>query len=155
MGLVFISFRDSCIGMDEIPATAGRHGTHPARWHGEVIRILFFGAAILMLVAGLTTTTLPIPGSASLVFIIILVLTAGFMNIASRDTQWLNIVISLVGLFMFGEAAIDRYQSIHDVFTKGIFVATLALIFVVTLYSASCALRAFKHHHEPRIPHQI
>jgi hypothetical protein len=141
--------------MDDIPATADRHSTHPARWHGDVIRILFFGAAILMLIAGLTTATLPMPGSASTVFIIILVLTAGFMNPMNRETQWLNIVISLVGLFIFGEAAIDHYQGVHNVLDKGVFVATLALIFVITLYSASCALRAFKHHHEPKIPHQI
>jgi membrane-associated HD superfamily phosphohydrolase len=137
--------------MDEIPPV-GHHTKSPAHYYGDVVRGLFLGAAIVMLFAGFTTATLPVSTGLTIVWIVILVLIAGLTNPVQRGVQWLNVIVSTIGLLVFGGTALSRYHSPTSVFTTGIFIAILTLIFLLALYFATRTLRAhiLLHPAQPR-----
>lgn len=127
--------------MDEIPQATG-HVRAPAHYYGDIVRGLFLGAAIVMLIAGFTTATLPISTGFAITWIVVLVLIAGLTNPIQRGVQWVNVIISVLGILVFGGDALGRYHSFSAVFTAGFLIALLTLIFLLALYFATRTLRA-------------
>ena len=78
----------------------------------------------------------------SLAMIISLVVAAGLVNVIQAWTQWIAAVLSAVQLVMFGEIAFRRFQAFNQTeLLEDLFIATLAIIFVVALYLAVRTLR--------------
>ncbi len=127
--------------MDEIPQ-ANHHNKPPVHYYGDVVRGLFLAAAVVMLIAGFTTATLPISTGLTITWIVALVLIAGLTNPIQRGVQWLNVIISTIGLLVFGGNALSQYHSLPSVFSAGIFIALLTFIFMLSLYFATRTLRA-------------
>jgi len=127
--------------MDEIPH-AGRTPKAPAHYYGDVVRALFLAAAIFMFIAGFTATKLPLPTAVSIFWIIVLVLIAGLTNPVQRGVQWINVIISILGVLVFGGDAFNTFESFGELFTSGFFIALITLTFLVALYFATRTLRA-------------
>lgn len=139
--------------MDETPQV-GHHSRAPAHYYGDVVRALFLAAAIVMFIGAFTATGLPLPTIASICWIVVLVLIAGLTNPIQRGVQWVNVIISVIGVLIFGGDAFSRFHTFTDLFGKGIFIAAVGLIFILSLYFATRTLRAHillyrapPHHH--------
>ncbi len=128
--------------MDEIPEV-GHHAVRPpVHYYGDIVRGLFLAAAIVMLVAGFTTASLPVSNIVAIMWIITLILIAGLTNPVQRGVQWLNVILSVIGLLIYGGDALNRYHTFTSAFTAGLLTTLLTLIFMLSLYFATRTLRA-------------
>ncbi len=127
--------------MDETPQVGHHHKPIP-HYYGDAVRGLFLASAIVMLIAGFTSAALPMSAPITILWIIVLVLIAGLTNPVQRGAQWLNVIVSVIGIFVFGGEALSRYHNFSAVVTSGFFLALLTLIFLMSLYFATKTLRA-------------
>ena len=112
-------------------------------YHGNIVRKLFFAAAVIMLV-GLPffNARLPVHTIVSLAAIIVIGLFAGLTNPVKRWPVFIDTLISIIGTLVFEYYAVAYYQSygIGDPLFWGNQI--LAIIFVVALYFSTKTLRA-------------
>ena len=112
-------------------------------YYGDVVRKLFFAAAILML-AGLPffNNRLPVPTIWSLVVIVTIGFLAGLTNPIEPLPAWINTLASGIGVVIFEYYAVINYElySIND----PLFLTNqaLAIIFLIALYFGTKTLRA-------------
>ena len=130
--------------MDELSSVTG---TSPPtarheHYHGDIVRVLFVVAAILMFLAEFSGTELPFSSAFSISIIVLLAITAGITNPVQMWIQWINAGISICGLLLFGSFALSHFREGNDFFGNGVFVALLSITFLIALYFAMRTLRA-------------
>lgn len=114
-------------------------------YHGDTVRVLFVVASGLMFLAELIDGRLPFTSGAMILMIILLVVAAGITNPIQVWIHWVNLSFSLVGLMLFGGAALNRFRS-DAPFTESLLMGTLAAIFLVSLYLATRTVRGLMLH---------
>lgn len=112
-----------------------------AHYHGDFVRFLFIVAAMLMLVMQFTGNS-PFASSAALImFVAILAIAAGITSPVQRLIHWVNLLLSLIGLVVFGSLATQRLHSIGDFFTHDGITGIIALLFLTALYLSTRTVR--------------
>ena len=113
----------------------------PSHYHGDVVRALFIGAAILIFLTQFIGTALPFSTGGIMFLIVCLVISAGITNPAQQWIHWVNILISITGFILFGSIALNRLSTDIDLISRNTLVALLTLIFITTLYLGTRTLR--------------
>lgn len=112
-----------------------------AHYHGDYVRFLFIAAAVLMMIMQFTGNS-PFATSAALImFVAVLAIAAGITSPTQRLIHLVNLVISLLGLVIFGALATQRLHSIGDFFTHDGLTGIIALIFLTALYLSTRTVR--------------
>lgn len=114
-------------------------------YHGDETRALFIISAIVLIVAQSTGADLPLSTTGAVVSAILLVIAAGITNPAQYGIHWLNASIAIVGTFIFGITAVDRYRAeISFLEPSFIYVEALAILSLVALYFTTRTIRGIK-----------
>jgi hypothetical protein len=121
----------------------------PKHYYGDVVRILFVCAAVLILAAQVVGGAFLTVG-ASLVAVIVLAVAAGLTNPVQAWIHWANIFISAIGLLASGSVFLVRFRS-EDGIQSSIIALILTLIFVFALYSSTKTLRGVLMRGAPEI----
>lgn len=110
-------------------------------YHGDVVRVLFFVAGIIMLI-GLPffKDLIPFSLNISILSILVLGLIAGFTNPRQMWVAIINVLISLAGFIIFEYYAVTSFDPSTLFFWTN---QALALIFFLTLYFSTKTLRGF------------
>jgi hypothetical protein len=104
-------------------------------YHGDATRILFMTAAILMLVGATLGADLPFSSFGTVLFAVVLVVTAGITNPAQKWIHYLNVALAVFGMLTYGPNAIDYYRAGKTVFDITFFVTEgSVLLFLLALY---------------------
>ena len=115
----------------------------PSHYHGDIVRGLFVAASILIFLTQFIGTALPFSTGAVMFFILCLVVSAGITNPVQQWIHWVNVLISVTGLLLFGGLALSRINNNIDLISQNSLVAILALLFMGTLYLGTRTLRGF------------
>ncbi|MEK9161126.1 MAG: hypothetical protein AAB440_03830 [Patescibacteria group bacterium] len=136
---------------EDIPfRTVGPH-IGPKHYYGDLVRILFVVAAVILFTMQFTGIRLPFSSFGSIMMVMFLVVAAGLTNPVQIWIHWVNIFISAFCLILFGGLALSRFQNQQALFPDGILIGTLALMFMVALYSAVKTLRGILMRDAPTI----
>lgn len=119
-----------------------RYGIVIAHYHGDFVRLLFVAAAGLMLLMQFTGTAMPLSPGALILFVAVLAVTAGITSPVQRVIHWFNLLISFVGLVLFGVFSMERLHSLRSLFSHDGLAGLIALIFLATLYLGTRTVRA-------------
>ena len=130
--------------MDELSSVTGTPPptVRQEHYHGDIVRVLFVVAAVLMFLAEFSGAELPFSSAFSIAIVVLLVVTAGITNPVQLLIQWINMGISAFGLLLFGGIALAHFRGGNEFFGNGIFVALLSITFLLALYFATRTLRA-------------
>jgi hypothetical protein len=123
----------------ELPATQKPH------YHGDTLRGLFVMAAGLIFLAELLGGNLPFTTGAAVMFVITLVVAAGITNPKQVWIHWVNLLISIMGLMLFGATALSRFRE-DAPFSQSFIIGCLAVVFLIALYLATRTVRGFMIH---------
>lgn len=121
---------------------------NPTHYYGDVVRIMFLGAAFLMIV-GLPYFAqqglIPVPINMAIVVIVTLGFLAGLINPRQTYTIIVDFAVSLLGVLIFEYLAITNYVDQESAF----FLSNqcLAVLFFVALYYSTKTLRG---HYVPK-----
>lgn len=121
----------------------------PKHYYGDIVRILFVSAAVLILVAQVAGGAF-LTVSASLVAVIVLAVAAGLTNPVQAWVHWMNVFISALGLLVSGSVFFVRFKSDAG-FGSSVVALLLALIFVFALYTSTRTLRGVLMRYAPEI----
>jgi hypothetical protein len=125
---------------DGLPAPHQRRSQ--IHYYGDITRILFILAAVLLLVAITTGKSLPLSSSDTVIAAIILVVMGGITNPAQRWIHWVNEAIAILGVLIFGNSAINNYRagvSVGD--PSYLYVELVALTSLIALYYTTKTIR--------------
>ncbi len=121
----------------------------PKHYYGDIVRMLFVGAAVLILAAqGIGGAFLTV--GASLVAVLVLAVAAGLTNPVQSWIHWVNIFISGIGLLVSGSVFFVRFRGDAG-FGSAVIALLLALIFIFALYSSTKTLRGVLMRDAPEI----
>ena len=111
-------------------------------YHGDNVRVLFLFAAVVLIVAESTGADLPLSPTIAVMTAVVLVVCAGVANPAQRGIHWVNGLLSILGTFVFGTAAVDYYRSGFSLSEPSfLFVEVLALLSLIALYFSTRTIR--------------
>jgi hypothetical protein len=119
--------------------------TPPAHYYGDIIRALFVAAGALMIVSlPFFKNQIPVDPAASIFFILILGVLAGFSSPRQKWVPVVNTMFSLFSVLVFEYYAMASYKNLEQLFTDPFFLVNqvLACIFFVTLYLSVKTMRA-------------
>jgi hypothetical protein len=122
----------------------------PKHYYGDVVRMLFVAAAVLILAAHVVGGSFLTVG-ASLVAVVILAVAAGLTNPVQAWVHWVNTGISAIGLFASGSVLLTHVGSAEKISTPSIVALLLTLIFVFALYTSTKTLRGILMRFAPEI----
>ena len=111
-----------------------------SHYHGDAVRILFVIAAGLIFLAEMLDADLPFSTFSTVVLVIVLVVAAGITNPAQVWIHWVNMVLSIFGLLLFGGISLTRFRE-NAPFDESFIVGCVALVFLVSLYLATRTIR--------------
>ena len=120
----------------EVPMTQQPH------YHGDSLRGIFIIAAGLIFLSELLGGNLPFSTGAAVLFVITLVVAAGITNPVQVWIHWVNLLISILGLMLFGATALSRFRD-EAPFRESFIIGCLAIAFLLALYLATRTVRAF------------
>lgn len=114
-----------------------------AHYYGDIVRKLFFAAAVLMII-GLPffSDYLPLPTAWSVVAIVVLGLLGGLTNPVKQFFAWVNTCVAGAGVIIFESFAVLTYQDSSGSDPLFLVNQALAIIFLVALYFGTKTLRA-------------
>lgn len=121
-------------GMSVPPARFRPH------YHGDIVRILFFVGAILLIVGESTGADLPLTTTGSVVAAILAVIAAGITNPAIGWIHLVNAILAALSALIFGITAVNRFRA-GDSFLDFLYIEAIALLSLVALYFATRTLR--------------
>lgn len=127
-----------------------RQEVRVVHYHGDTVRLLFIGAALLVFLTQFIGTKLPFSTGGLMFIIVVLVVAAGITNPVQKWIHWVNILISIIGLTIFGGLALSRASAGAGVFSESGLVAILAVIFVAALYLGTRTVRGLMVPHVPQ-----
>lgn len=108
-------------------------------YHGDFVRILFVSAATGILLTE-ALTDLPFSLGITMLMIVVLVIAAGITSPAQRWIQWTNLVISLVGLVVFGDVALVNIHQGLPVIER-VLPSIVTVLFLIALYMSTRTVR--------------
>ena len=112
-------------------------------YHGDNVRMLFFVAALVLVVAQSTGAELPFSTLGSVVAAVVLVIAAGITNPAQSGIHWFNACLAVIGTLVFGTAAVNHYRAGASIFDPSFtYTEALALLSLVALYFTTRTIRA-------------
>lgn len=121
-----------------------RKNTH---YHGDNVRMLFFVAAVVLIIAQSTGAELPLSTLGSVLVAVVLVIAAGITNPSQKGIHWFNACIAVLGTVLFGTAAVQHYRAGLSVFDPSFtYTEALALLSLVALYFTTRTIRASIQH---------
>lgn len=136
---------------EDIPFRSSVPHRPPKHYYGDIVRILFVVAAIILFAMQFTGIRLPFSAFGSIIVILILVVSAGLTNPVQAWIHWINIFVSGFCLLLFGGLALSRFQTQAALFPDGVLIGVLALMFLIALYSATKTLRGILMRDAPEI----
>lgn len=111
-------------------------------YHGDTVRVLFFVGAIVLFVAQSTGADLPLSTFGTIFSAVLLVVAAGITNPAQHGIHWLNALLSIAGVLLFGTTAVSRYRAGANAFDPSfVYIEALALLSLVALYFTTRTIR--------------
>lgn len=114
-------------------------------YHGDEVRMLFFAGAVVLVIAQSTGADLPLSTIGAIVSAVVLVITAGITNPAQYGIHWVNALISIAGVLLFGITAVDHYRAgIRMSDPSFVYVEVLALLSLVSLYYTTATIRGIR-----------
>ena len=118
----------------------------PAHYYGDIVRELFFTIGILMLVAlPLFYNQIRMSAYTAVFSILIINVLAGFTTVNQRVSILFDLIVSLIGLFMFEMIAVFQFNAYNNFFDPYfLFNQILALIFFIALYYSTKTLRGMR-----------
>ena len=121
--------------------SAGFSDKSPRHYHGDIVRVCFFIAALLML-SGLPffQDRIPLPVSLSMGAIVMLIFLAGLTNPLLVWLLFTDTVASLFGLVIFEYFAVTNFDLSSVFFYIN---QTLAILFLIAFYFSTKSLRGF------------
>lgn len=136
---------------EDVPFRTEEGHSGPKHYYGDMLRILFIIAAVILFAMQFTGIRLPFSTFGSILMILILVIAAGLTNPVQAWIHWVNIFISGFCLLLFGGLALSRFQTQAALFPDGILIGVLALMFLVALYLGTRTLRGILMRGAPEI----
>ena len=113
-----------------------------AHYHGDTMRIIFVVAAIVLLVAQSTGAELPMSTTGAVLFAVILVVAAGITNPGAKWIHWVNELLAVLGVILFGTSAVEHYRAGAGFFDPSfIYIEALALLSLCALYLTTKTIR--------------
>ena len=112
----------------------------PKHYYGDVVRILFVVAAVLILLAQVVGIAF-LTTQAALVAAVVLILSAGLTNPVQIWIHFINVLLSAGGLLISAGVTLDRFKTSPNFLTEGWIVMVLTIVFICALYSATKTLR--------------
>ena len=104
-------------------------------YHGDEVRVLFFVAALVLVVAQSTGADLPLSTSEAVITAVVLVIAAGITNPMQPLIHWFNALLAIVGTLLFGTTAVEHYRVGLTIFDPSFtYIEALALLSLVALY---------------------
>ena len=123
---------------------------HIPHYHGDAVRILFVIAAGMVFLIEMLDAELPFSPALMMTLVVLLVIAAGITNPVQKWIHWVNLLLSVIGLMLFGGTALARFKTdapFHEYFL----ITSLATVFLVALYLATRTVRGYIVH--GRSPH--
>lgn len=112
-------------------------------YYGDIVRILFFIAGILMILSlPLLNGFVPVSLHISIFSILILIFIAGLTNPAQKWVSIVDTLISSVGFVVFEYFAVITFSGGED-FLFFLINQTLAVLFLFAFYFATKTVRGF------------
>ena len=112
-------------------------------YYGDLVRVLFMAAAIIMIVTlPFLTSDLPVSFLISIFAILVIGILAGVTNPLQKWTTIMDTIIAVLGLLAFEYFAVNTY--LEKSYSNLFFLTNqiLALIFLFALYYSTKTLRA-------------
>jgi len=104
--------------------------------------MLFFVAALVLIVAQSTGADLPFSTLGSVVSAVVLVIAAGVTSPTQKGIHWLNAFLAVIGTLVFGTAAVDHYRAGASILDPSFtYTEALALLSLVALYFTTRTIR--------------
>lgn len=111
-------------------------------YHGDQVRVIFVIGALVIVFAQSTGADLPLSTFGAVVSATMLVIAAGITNPALHWIHWLNALLAITGTLLFGSTVVGNYRAGANFFDPSfIFLETLALLSLVTLYLTTRTIR--------------
>ena len=111
-------------------------------YYGDVARILFVMAAIVILVAETTGADIPLTAGEAVIWAVILAISAGITNPEQSWIHWINEGIAILGVLVFGTSAIAHYRAGAGLLDSSyLYNEILALLSVITVYYTTKTIR--------------
>ena len=124
---------------DGMPVHERRSQQH---YYGDTARILFIMGAVLLLVASTTGADLPLSPSATIAAAVILVVAGGVTNPAQTWVHWVNEIIAILGVLIFGNSAIANYRAGASITNSSyIYTEIIAILALIALYYTTKTIR--------------
>lgn len=120
-------------------------------YYGDFVRVLFVLSAVILLFVGFERS-LGIPLPITIVFLLLLVFSAGVTNPKLAIIQWFNVIVAAGALLFFGTLAFTRFDSLAAFLSRGFLLALLDLALIGSLYFATATLRGFLLRGKPDLP---
>jgi hypothetical protein len=117
---------------------------HPdvPHYHGRVVRVIFLIGALILIVAQSTGADLPLSTFGTVAGATVLVIAAGITNPNHFWIHWLNGLLSVLGVLIFGTSAIERYRGGVRFFDPSFtIIEALTLMSLVALYFTTRTIR--------------
>ena len=112
----------------------------PSHYYGDVVRILFVVAAVLILLAQVIGTPF-LTAQAAIASAVALIIAAGLTNPVQSWIHWVNSILAAGGLLICANFVLERFKTSPNFIMDGWIVLALTVIFVCALYSAIKTLR--------------
>lgn len=112
-------------------------------YYGDVVRILFFFACILMILGlPLINGIIPVSLHVSIFSILILIFVAGLTNPAQKWVSIIDAIVSAIGFIIFEYYAVLTFSNGED-FLFFLINQTLSVLFLFSFYFATKTVRGF------------
>lgn len=109
-------------------------------YHGDIVRVLFFVGAIILIVGESTGADLPLTTTGSVVAAILAVIAAGITNPAIVWIHWANAILAIWSALIFGVTAVNRFRA-GDGVLDFLYIEAIALLSLIALYFTTRTLR--------------
>jgi hypothetical protein len=115
----------------------------PFHYYGDTVRRLFVVASVIMILAlPFLTDRLPVPTIISILVIVLLTVTAGFLAPRNRWVISLDLLVSIGAVITFEYYAVQTYRDYS--FADMLFIGNqvLAILFLFASYYSSKTMRS-------------
>lgn len=116
-------------------------------YHGDIVRVLFVGAAVLIFLTRFIGTALPFTTFAQMLLILSLVIAAGITNPVTKWIHFVNILLATAGTLTFASLSFSRIETGRELMSSEGMIAVIAIVFITALYFATRTYRGLSVPH--------